>query len=450
MITLEEIKRRKLGRWALAYIAGAWVLLQVVDLIGGRFGWPDVWLRWLIVLVAVGFLVTLIIGWYHGERAAQRVSGIEVGLLTALLVIAAVALYWVGPSESASVPAVAATASADDKTVTNIDEVPDASLAVLPFENISSSKEQEYFSDGLTEELLNVLAQIPDLRVAARTSAFAFKGKQETVDVIGRTLRVAHVLEGSVRKSGERIRISVQLIDTRTGFRQWTQTYDRDLKDVFAVQDEISRAIVQELRVRMGNSPAISKTTEPEAYAFYLQGTQAMQETGTPREYLSKAERNFRKALEIDPDYSAALAGLAEAIRTQAYVGLINAREGYAQAGGYAHRALKSNPNEALAHAVLGTMTDWGKRDYAAAEAHYRRALELNPSASRFRTYYGWLLARLGRIEEACAKGVVQSKPILYPSVRAPTTGHCCHLRASSTRRSSSTGLRWRSIPTIR
>jgi adenylate cyclase len=408
-----EIQRRRIWRWAFAYVAGAWAFLQFADLVGDRFGWPDVWLRWLIVIVGVGFCATLVVAWYHGERAAQRVSVIEAGMLTALFAIAGIALYAVGPSEDSAtpqeVPEQANTATRALPSVVHSAEsaqAPHASIAVLPFQNMSSDPEQAYFSDGLTEELLNLLAQVSELRVAARTSAFAFKGKQETVDVIGKTLRVAHIVEGSVRKSGDRIRITVQLIDARSGFHRWSQTYDRDLHDVFAVQDEISRAIVEELRVRVADARgAISKTNEPEAYSLFLKGTQALQKSGAPRDYLSEAERAFSDALKIDPGYPAALSGLGTTIRSQAYYQLIPVKEGYARAREYARRALQLNPRDWNAHGELAIISDWFDRDYLAAEQHYRRAIELNSSASRLGSYYGWLLMRLGRTAEALNEG---------------------------------------------
>jgi adenylate cyclase len=401
LISLAEIQRRKIWRWGLAYLAGAWALLQVVDLVGDRFGLPDVWLRWLIVLIGIGFFVTLIFCWYRGERAARRMSALEIGLLTGLFAVAGSALYWVLASDDPET-ATAVNRSAGEAASEERAQAPTASLAVLPFENLSSDAQQEYFSDGLTEELLNVLAQIPELRVAARTSAFAFKGKRETIDVIAQTLRVAHILEGTVRKAGNRIRITVQLIDAASGFRQWTNTYESDLVDVFAVQDEISRAIVEELRVHVGQPPgAISRTTNPEAYSLYLQGTQALRKSGAPSDYLAEAAGLFQRALAIDPDYPAALSGMAETLRAQAYGSLIPAHEGYERARKYAERALQLNPEDAVAHAELGIISDWVARDYVRAEQHYQRALELNSSASRTRSYYGWLLMRTGRLEAA-------------------------------------------------
>ena len=200
-------------------------------------------------------------------------------------------------------------------------EAPDAgsgaegarSIAVLPFVNMSGDKENEFFSDGISEEILNSLAQMPDLRVAARTSSFSFKGQQKEIPDIARELQVRMVLEGSVRKQDNRVRITAQLIDAETGFHAWSQTYDRELKDIFAIQDEIARAIADELQVKLGpahgDGAPRPDTTSLEAYDAYLKGLSLLQERGTAN--FIEAERLFRAALALDPRYAKAWAGLA-------------------------------------------------------------------------------------------------------------------------------------------
>jgi TolB-like protein/tetratricopeptide (TPR) repeat protein len=404
MMSLADFRKRKLWQWALAYLAAAWLLLQVADLVGGRFGWPELWLRWLIIVLAIGFLATLVLGWYHGERSAQRVSGMEIGILSALLVIAGAAVMLVAHRQDVPVPAPVRNASAAGSAATPA--VEQTSIAVLPFRNMSSDREQEYFSDGLTEELLNALAQVPELRVSAQASVFSFKGKSTTTDEIGRRLRVAHLVQGSVRKAGERIRVTVQLVDARSGFQKWSQAYDRDLSDVFAVQNEISRAIVDELRIRVADKPMVAeRTADADAYAFYLRATQAMRQGGASRVYLAEGERLFSAALKEDPNYAAALSGLAEVYRWQAYHGLVARDQGYARAREVAKRALEIDPADAGAHGTLGIIADWYDRDFDVAEARYRRAIALNPSISRLHSYYGWLLVRLGRVQDGLAEG---------------------------------------------
>ncbi|HEV2132523.1 MAG TPA: tetratricopeptide repeat protein, partial [Longimicrobiaceae bacterium] len=400
MISLGDLKERKLVQWAVAYLAGAWALLQVADLLGDQFGWPVLWLRSLTVVLAVGFLVALILAWYHGEKGAQRVSTVELGLLAGVLVLAGAAVGWVHTSTGAAASEPGSTLAAA-ALVPAPAAAEQGSIAVLPFVNMSSDAEQEYFSDGLTEELLNVLAQIPELRVAARTSSFSFKGKNLPVDSVGRALRVAHVLEGSVRKAGDQVRITAQLTDARNGFHLWSETYDRSLEDVFAVQDEISRAVARQLRIELvGDAPlAKQETADAEAHTLLLRGIAAHRQ-GT-REGFAEAERLFRQAIERDPRYAQAHARLSNTLMLRAYSRHIPLEEGYAQARAAAERALALDPKQSEAHSVLGSIADTHDWDFAAAEEHFQRALTSNPGDARARSLRAWLLMRLGKREEA-------------------------------------------------
>jgi serine/threonine-protein kinase len=277
-------------------------------------------------------------------------------------------------------------------------------IAVLPFANLSGDPENDYFSDGLSEELLNVLAQLPELRVAARTSSFRYRGNDVPVDSIGRALRVGHVLEGSVRQYGERVRITAQLIETATGFHLWSATYDRELRDVFAIQDEISRAIVRELQVKLtgpraGRSLARQETADPEAHALVLKG-QYVQGQVT-RESAAQAAAFFEQAVQRDPRYGRAYALLASAVQTQAYRRYVPPDEAYARATSLARRALALDSTLLPAHATLARIAELHEWDFERAEAHYRRATELNPNANLGYTPRAFLLMRLGRTDEA-------------------------------------------------
>ncbi|MGQ0812884.1 MAG: hypothetical protein ACT4O1_00255 [Gemmatimonadota bacterium] len=212
------MKNRKLVQWALAYLAGAWLLLQVADVIGAHFGWPPAVMRALIALLAIGFFGALIVAWYHGERGVQRVSGPELLMLAALFVIAGGVVAFVGttPSERSSAVSHAANPRAP------IAE--QRSIAVLPFANFSDDAANEYFSDGMTEELINALANVPGLRVAARTSSFAFKGEKANIAEVAQRLNVGTVVEGSVRRAGGRIKVTAQLINAADGFHLWSNT----------------------------------------------------------------------------------------------------------------------------------------------------------------------------------------------------------------------------------
>ncbi|HEX6909298.1 MAG TPA: hypothetical protein VF142_02835, partial [Longimicrobium sp.] len=279
-------------------------------------------------------------------------------------------------------------------------------IAVLPFANLSGDPENDYVSDGLSEELLNVLAQLPELRVAARTSSFRYRGNDVPVDSIGRALRVGHVLEGSVRQYGPRVRITAQLIETKTGYHLWSATYDRELRDVFAIQDEISRAIVQQLQVRLtgpraGRGLARQETADPQAHALVLKGQYVLRQA--TRESYAQATAFFEEAIRRDPKYARAHAMLASALQGQAYRRYLPPDEAYPRARSLANRALALDPGVLTAHATLARIAELHEWDFRAAEAHYREATELNPNADLAYTPRAFLLMRLGRKDEAIA-----------------------------------------------
>jgi len=237
------------------------------------------------------------------------------------------------------------------------------SIAVLAFADMSPGKDQEYFADGLTEELLNLLAKVPGLRVAARTSAFAFKGKNEDVAQIGQKLHVAHILEGSVRKAGDQIRITTQLINVSDGFHLWSETYDRRITDVFAVQDEIAKAVVSALKLQLLAAPGSKerRTTSAEAHDLYLKGLYLWNQRSP--DALLRAADFFREAIRADPGYALAYVGLADAIQVRTGYAWIRSSELGAQAKAAALHALELDPDLGEAHASLGIMLtnefDW-------------------------------------------------------------------------------------------
>jgi serine/threonine protein kinase/tetratricopeptide (TPR) repeat protein len=278
------------------------------------------------------------------------------------------------------------------------------SIAVLPFVNMSDDKSQEYFSDGLSEELLNDLAKIPRLRVAARTSSFQFKGKNEDLRTVGEKLNVSTILEGSVRKEGNRVRIAAQLIKTGDGFHLWSETYDRELKDVFAVQDEIARSVAGSLKVALlgdKTATAPARTTNTEAYKAYLQGKYFLDRTG--KENVEKAVAYFEQAIKLDPGYAPAWVGLAQSHSEQGDLGYLPVDECYRKAREAVERALTLDANLAEAHVALGRIRwsyDW---EWAGADASYQRALALEPGNAKALLGAADLAATLGRFEEAMA-----------------------------------------------
>jgi len=280
------------------------------------------------------------------------------------------------------------------------------SIAVLPFANLSPDPENEYFSDGLTEELIDALAKIEDLKVISRTSAFHLKGKDLDLRAIGQKLSVSTVLEGSVRRAGDRVRITAQLINVADDAHLWSEKYDRKLEDVFAVQEEIALAIVETLKPKLlkkRSEPLVKRSTESlEAYNFYLQGRYFWNKRS--KEGLHKALDYFQRAIEIDPNYALAYAGLADAYGILASNGHIPPEEGYPKAKQAAQRALELDDALAEAHTSLAFINFRCERDFPGAEQQFKKALELNPSYATAHHWYSILLQQLGRTAESLAE----------------------------------------------
>ncbi len=296
-------------------------------------------------------------------------------------------------------------------------DVSTPSIAVLPFVNMSVDVQNEYFADGLSEELLNVLAKIRGLRVASRTSAFSFKGKDIDIPTVAQKLNVAHVLEGSVRASGKRVRVTSQLIQAASDSHLWSETYDRELDDIFAVQDDIAQQVVKELRDKLLNkaqgaaataqvkaevkAAAKGRSDNAEAFRFYLQG-QFFRDNFT-REGAAKGIECYERALELDPEYALAWAGLSRACGDQAGQSWVPRAEGYAKARAAAQRALELEPELAEAHAAMGSVLQWCDWDWNGADGSFRRALELAPGSTLAMNSAATLAGNLGRLEEAIA-----------------------------------------------
>jgi TolB-like protein len=341
------------------------------------------------------------------EVRSPRKIGVWIPAAAAVVVLAAATALYFGRPTRGPEPEAAAPAAKTGKTA----------IAVLPFANLSPDKDQEYFSDGLTEELLNVLAKNPKLRVTSRTSAFSFKGKEVDIKTIADRLNVTHVLEGSVRKAGEQLRITAQLIEVATDSHLWSETYDRQMENIFAVQEEISASVAGALRATLeGGQPAKAQETDAEAYNAYLQGRYFSDRIG--KEDLEKAIGYYEQALQIDPNYVRAWAGLSEAHIRQANATHVPVDEGYGKARKEAEKALQLDPNLAAAHASMGrikTTYDW---DWTEADASYRRALELEPANADVVGGAAVLAATLGRFDEAIAlnRRAIELDPLRVPA----------------------------------
>jgi len=410
----DRMRRRKVVQWGVAYAAAAWVALQVLEYLSETFHWPEQ-LRPLSTLgLMLGLPVVVTIAWYHGDRGEQRVSRAELLILSLLLTLVAGILwryaFMIEMREPTSAPTTAATPAAAHPPAP-----PPASVAVLPFVNIGADKDQEYFSDGLTEELLALLTRVPGIYVPARTSSFYFKGKQTTVHEIARALNVAYVLEGSVRKSGRELRITAQLSRADTGYHVWSQSYDRELRDIFGTQDEIANGVVQALKVTLLKplAPGGARTSSPEAHELYLQALAISQGDG-PGDYLA-AEEHLKRALALDPNYASAWAARAVvAISDVGWHGSAEYRTPCERGREAAERALQLEPSLALAHfakaEILGTC-DW---NWTAAETELKHALALDPNNVGALRNYSYITRMQRRADEAVmfARLAVERDPL--------------------------------------
>jgi len=399
-----RVQEHKIIQWGVGYLGAAFALAQGAELVGNAFAWPDVVGRILILALIAGLPVALALAWYHGHRGQQRVSGGELWVVSALVLIGAafvtVALQRTdGAAANASANAIEASPSGNSVPQSAAESHPANSIAVLPFTNISSDKEQEYFVDGLSEELMNQLAQVRALRVTARTSAFAFKGTAETVDKIAGQLNVAHVLEGSVRKAGDQLVITAQLIDTTSGFNTWSKAYNRELKDIFAIQQDIAREVVSALKVTLGideDQRVPGGTDNLDAYAMYLQAT------ARPQASIPAAQAALdltEKALELDPSFALAWAHKA---RLLLFLRLDPRRSGpelQAMAEEAAKRAVELAPDSPVAHAVMANAASV-RGDWRSAEAKYRQVLARGDPAERGGGY-GLLQLVVGHVYQA-------------------------------------------------
>jgi TolB-like protein/Tfp pilus assembly protein PilF len=276
---------------------------------------------------------------------------------------------------------------------------------------MSSDKDQEFFSDGISEELLNLLAKVPQLQVAARTSSFSFKGKPVQVPEIARTLHVANVLEGSVRKSGNQLRITAQLIRAAKGYHLWSETYDRKLDDIFKIQDEIAGEVVKQLKITLLGAAPTVRQTDPKAYTLYLQAVQ-LGRLFTPAAF-AQSDALFNQVLEIDPRYAPAWNELARNSLNKGFEGLLPSSEGLAAARRAEEKALAIDPNYAAAYARLGSIAAYNNDSVGAAK-YFERALALDPSDPSVLDDLAVFLKSLGRLRDALAlnEAIVRRDPV--------------------------------------
>ncbi len=415
MSLVQELKRRNVIRIGVLYLVAAWLLLQMTDVLSSLLTVPQ-WAGSLVVLLlAIGFFPVLIFAWVfemtpeglRREADIDRTYSVTAGtgqkintLIVVLLVLAIGALIAdrLVP-ETPTVAAVAELESIDDAWVAD-----DKSIAVLPFADLSAEQDQQYFTDGLSEELLNLLVRVDDLRVASRTSSFAFRNSTLGIPEISRALNVGHILEGSVRKVGSRIRITAQLIESSTDRHLWSQNFDRELTDIFAIQDEIANAIVQALTGKLGIDGAKAVTVEAvtenlDAYELYLKA----RELFIKREKLPESIRLLRKAVELDPTFARAWESLAAVeIVTDDWIS-DDGIDHVPLAEEAAKRALSLDADLSMPLAVLGLLSAQKEKGVPVALDYYAAALEKDLKNTTAWLWQGLELKQSGYIDEAIA-----------------------------------------------
>lgn len=425
MSFFEELKRRNVFRVAIGYVITAWLLLQVVDLVLENINTPDWVMQVFMLALAIGFPLAIFFAWAfemtpEGVKreadvdrsksiAPQTGRKMDRNIIIALTLALAYFAYdkflvQAPDSPPPSTPAIGSSAEIPTEPEPAPSPITgEKSVAVLPFVNMSDDAENEYFSDGISEELLNVLVRVEGLRVPSRTSSFTFKNSNKKLEDIGRELQVNHILEGSVRKSGDRIRVTAQLIEVNTDTHLWSETYTRQLDDIFAVQDEIAQAIVKALKVTLtGNNQApiqSRSTSSVEAYNKYLLGRHLWNQR-TPASLLASVEP-LREAIALDSQYGRAWEALADA-----YVLIPEYRSGSIREYiPLAHEAIDSalgiNPQSARAlttSAYIKFMYDY---DFEDARANFKRAIDIDPDYATAHQWYGELLATEGELDAA-------------------------------------------------
>ena len=406
-----DLKRRRVFRVMAVYGVVAFAIIEAADAIFPRMALPDWTVTLVVWLALLGFPVAIVLAWAleMTPEGVRRTAEAAPGELTEIIAAPASQRWSAGVLALVGVTALLAGAwyvgrqSAPPPDADPAVGISSASIAVLPLADMSPDKDQEYFSEGISEELLNLLTKIPELQVTARTSSFSFKDQNLEIPEIAARLNVAHVLEGSVRKAGNQVRITVQLIRAADGFHVWSETWDRTLDDIFAIQDEIAAEVVAQLKVTLlGEAPKVEET-DPDAYALFLQARNWEVPGGTTEEIMEEVTALYLQGLAIDPDYAPAWVDLARIYSTQANMGLRPVNEGFRLSREAANRALAIDPEYALADATLGYIAEAYDQDLAVAARHFERALELAPTDTDIIFWAADLARNLDRLDEAIA-----------------------------------------------
>jgi len=399
---IAELKKRHVFKAGLAYLVGAWVFMEVASLILESFEAPPNFMKTILIILVIGFPIWLIFSWVYDltpegitktnntDTEVSRSPKINLRLNRAIIVFLSIAVVLLAVNQFRSAT-FKKNELAGKNGVFESTKPMEKSIAVLPFTNVSGDEEQDYFCYGIAEDILNDLAHIRDMRVVARTSSFAFKDKDQDIREIGIKLGVQTILEGSVRKAGDKVRITAQLINVNDGFSLWSEHYDRDLTDVFAIQNEIARSIVQALEVKLlvreERDLEIVKTQDVLAYDYFIKARDYYHQSHFRS--TTNAADLFSKAIQIDSSYTQAYCGLANSY-SNLYTYYERSKENLDQALAASQRALELDPELAEAHSSRG----WALvqlKEYQAAEDQFEIAIQLDPQL--FEAYYEYARA---------------------------------------------------------
>ena len=386
-------------RVAIVYLAGSWLLIQILETVFPIYGIDEAGIRWVILALLVAFVPLLGLSWAFEwspgglrtqaeiDRDPHAAPGSGRTMDRAIIAVLSLAVLFFAAERFLWNAGTGTTASTTK------------SIAVLPFQDMTAAQDQAYFADGLAEELLNLLAQNPALRVAARTSSFSFRDAALPIGEIGRQLGVEHVLEGSVRRDGDRVRVTAQLIATDSGFHVWSQTYDERFSDIFSIQDRMSAQIATALQATVLGEPLHVRKTDPQAYELFLQAKyHAVKGSGQD---MQEATDLYLRAVAIDPDYAPGWSELAAVYINQASNGFIDYDDGYRQAREAAQRSVRIDPQHAHGYDQLAWVAFWYEADTGAAIGYLRKALAIAPNDPDLLGGAAVLVQALGRPDDA-------------------------------------------------
>jgi len=438
MSFFNELKRRNVFKVAAAYIIVSWLLLQISDTLVPALRLPEWFLSGVAFLLIIGFPIALVFAWAfdmtpdglkkekdnNGSQPRASTSGRTLNYtIIVSLAVALVYFVWESRIQTGSEPfsqePTAQTVKPDNEKralppVSEEESRDNNSIAVLPFINMSSDPEQEYFSDGITEEVLNLLVKIPELKVTSRTSVFSFKGQSVDIPTVAEKLGVAHILEGSVRKAGDRVRITAQLVEARDDVHLWSETYERKLDDIFAIQDEIASEVVKALQIQLLGEAPIATSTNTEAYNLYLRGKHFA--TLRTLEGLESSVKAYQESIALDADFAPAWEGLSFVLRKQGRSGFTDLPEAMEASRQAAMRALELDDKLAEAWLALARIQFYYDWDWSRAEETMHTALEYGPHNAPVLRQATWVALAVVEAERALgfAQLAVDLDPLDY------------------------------------